>query len=94
MADANPKRVLTEEHKAKMKLGRDIAKARRDAENSEQTIQLEDWRHNFGDGSKLYKLLYYDGASYVYDHKSHNYLGAFIVNTNSLDSSVPLPLDD
>jgi hypothetical protein len=113
-AAEKPKRVLTDEQKAKMKAGREAAKARKAAEaaaaaavapapapaekensdaEEEVPVELVDWEHDFGTGSKLYKLLSYEGMEYVYDHESREYLGAYVKKTNKLKKSVPNPLE-
>ena len=116
-----PKRVLSEEQKAKMKAGREAAKARKagagavgagdsgaqihpnsafaqlrvytdeEVEEEEVPVQMVNWEHDFGEGSKTYKRLDYEGRTYIYNHETRVYLGAYVEKTNKL-KKLPDPL--
>ena len=109
---AKPKRVLSEEQKAKMKAGREAAKARKAGvvaeevkpaeaqihpnsasveEEDEVPVQMVNWEHDFGEGSKTYKRLDYEGRTYIYNHETRVYLGAYVEKTNKL-KKLPDPL--
>jgi hypothetical protein len=104
---ARPKRVLTDEQKAKMKAGREAAKARKAAEaaggapadapappESEaetEEVELIDWEHDFGEGMKTYKRLNHDGMIYIFTTEKE-YMGAYVEKTNKLKKSIPNPL--
>jgi hypothetical protein len=110
---AKPKRVLTDEQKAKMAAGRAAARERKAAEKANAVpaaapavekpaaaaeepevveVHLVDWEHDFGTGSRTYKRLDDEGMTYIYDHETRKYLGAYVEKTNKLKPSVPDPL--
>ena len=102
---ARPKRVLTDEQKAKMKAGREAAKARKAAggapadapapaeseTETEEEVELIDWEHDFGEGMQTYKRLNHDGMVYIFTTEKE-YLGAYVEKTNKLKKSIPNPL--
>jgi hypothetical protein len=115
---AKPKRTLSDEQKAKMAAGRAAARERKAAEKGAAApaaaaapvekpvaaaapaepetevveVHLVDWEHDFGTGSKTYKRLDDEGMTYIYDHETRKYLGAYVEKTNKLKPSVPDPL--
>ena len=60
-------------------------------EEDEVPVQMVNWEHDFGEGSKTYKRLDYEGRTYIYNHETRVYLGAYVEKTNKL-KKLPDPL--
>ena len=64
----------------------------RNSNTEEVVVQLVNWYHNFGNGTKAYKRLDWEGAAYIYDYHTRQYLGAYDESRNRLRTMIADPL--
>lgn len=58
----------------------------------EEYVDTYVWKHDFGKGEVEYERLDIDGTIYVYNLKTHTYLGTFNEKTNTLNKDIPDPI--